>query len=479
MSEASSGVTQISLDRRAALKQLAALAGMSVWQTTSLADETASLDGFGGWKERTFEPTGYFRVAKSDRWWFVTPDGHAFISFGMNHPNEDYISQSYNVEFWKKKFGAEDVNDPAFQKGFVAKVMKDLQRFGMNSLGTHSRKERFTPLTVPYVQGLYFVRTPYWAAPARDRFPDVFSPQFAQRCRLVVRRLVEPVKADPYLLGYTFTDCPILTDADAAAHGQVSYGRAQPDLPTWPRVLRNMGPDEPGKRAWLNCVRERSPSINGFNLRYHTEFKSFEALLKAKDWSPVTPSDRIADQEHNQACLVEILKQYYEVACTAIRSVDRNHLIFGDIINAQTAPPDEVVTTISQYTDLVAFQYYDDYEAHRHLLDRWSRLTGKPLYHADTSFCVAYEEMPHPIGALCQDNEERAQRFYNCARQTLSRPDTIGYNWCGWMDMWAQWKADRQHTGLQDPFGNYHQPMPETMSRFGNQLYGIASQSGI
>ncbi len=465
------------VSRRAVLKQLAALAGMSVWQSTASGDETASLDRFGGWKERRFEATGFFRVEKAERWWFVTPEGQAFISFGLNHPNEDYLSQDYNVAFWKERFGVKEVADPGFQKGFAKKVMEDLRRFGMNSLGTHSRKERFAPLTVPYVQGLYFVRTPYWSAPTADKFPDVFGPEFKQRCRQVVRRLVEPCKEDPYLLGYTFTDCPVLTDADAAAHGQVSYGRSQPDLPTWPRVLRNLGADSPGKQAWLVCVRQQCSSIGEFNRVYETTFASFEELLEASEWSPVTASSQIADHDHNHAFLIEILKQYYAVACDTIRSVDRNHLIIGDIINAQTAPPDEVVAAISRYTDLVAYQYYDDYEAHRDLLDRWSRLTGKPLYHADTSFCVAYEEMPHPIGALCQNTEERARRFLNCARQTLSRPDVVGYNWCGWMDMWAQWKSDRQHTGLQDPFGNYHHPMPETMARLGSQLYQIASQS--
>jgi hypothetical protein len=43
------------------------------------------LDRFGGWTDKRFEATGFFRVEKDERWWLVTPDGNAFLSFGINH----------------------------------------------------------------------------------------------------------------------------------------------------------------------------------------------------------------------------------------------------------------------------------------------------------------------------------------------------------------------------------------------------------
>ena len=114
-----------------------------------------------------------------------------------------------------------------------------------------------------------------------------------------------------------------------------------------------------------------------------------------------------------------------------------------------------------------------DIQWRRQILDHWSKLTGKPLFHADTCFSVPYRQMPAPIGAVCPDQETRARRFLNSASRSLSRPDVIGYNWCGWMDMWAEWRDERQHSGLQNPFGRYHDPMPETMARFGAQLYQL------
>lgn len=466
--------TNSNLSRRTLLKGLGAIGAASILPGSIRGIENGKFDRFGGLKSVRFAASGYFRIEKSDRWWFVTPEGSAFLSFGLNHPNEDYLTQGYNVEFWKEKFGVKEVSDPGFRAGFVKKVMDDLAFFGMNSLGTHSLKHRFGKLTIPYVQALFFVRTPYWMKPTKDKFVDVFAPAFEQQCNRIVQRVIAPRKSDPYLLGYTFTDCPILTDGDADAHGQVSYGRAQPNLSTWPRVLRNLGQDSPGKQVYVELMRDRYTSIAAFNSVYSAKFPSFDALLGSENWSGVLRSPEIDDAADNRAFLLKIIDRYYKVACTAIRRVDPNHLIFGDILNAQTGTPDEIVSLVSKHTDLVAYQTYSPFDEHRPLLDQWSRLSGKPLYHADTSFCVPYEQMPDPIGSICADQESRAQSFNDSASRSFSRTDVIGWNWCGWMDMWAEWKPDRQHTGLQDPFGRYHHPMPETMKRFGDELYDYA-----
>ena len=447
---------------------------LPVWNSS--ADR---LDRYGGLKDVRFEQSGFFRVDKADRWWFVTPDGSAFLSYGFNHASKEYLLQPYNIDHWKAAFGVQDASDPAFGKAFIKKVMADLDTFGMNSIGTHARKEEFGMMAVPYVQGLYFVRTPYWTQPTEDKFADVFSADFETRCKNVCKRAVTPRRDDPFLLGYTFTDCPILTDRDANAHGQVSWGGAQSNLPTWPRVLRNLGPESPGKKAFVNLVAGQYPGIADFNRAYKTSFGSFDALLAAHQWSSVLRSDAVDDAIDNHTFLIKIMDRYYSVACATVCRSDPNHLIFGDILNAQTAPPDEIVSLVASHTDLTAYQFYDDYDAHSQILDRWSKLTGKPLYHADSCFSVAYEEMPSPIGAVCPDQETRARRFFDTASRSLSRPDVIGYNWCGWMDMWAAWRNERQHSGLQDPFGRYHDPMPETMARFGAQLYQHGQRGGL
>lgn len=432
---------------------------------------SARLDRFGGLEAVRFESTGFFRLEKAGRWWFVTPDGSAFLSFGLNHPSPEYLLQDYNIDFWRGEFGFRESSEPAFQDGFKNKVMDDLSAFGMNTIGTHAQKEIFGQMTVPYVQGLFFVQTPYWIEPGADRFVDVFSTAFEKRCEDVVQKVVLPRKDDPYLLGYTFTDCPILTDLDANAHGFVPQGGAAPDLPTWPRVLRNLGAGAFGKKVFVSLVREFYSSIQGFNEVYKTSFSSFDGLLCAENWSSFTRVADVDDARDNQVFLLLILDRYYSVAVKAVRKVDAHHLIFGDIVNANTGAPDDVVSLIAGYSDLLAYQYYGDYDAQCAILDHWSKLTGKALFHADSCFSVAYKEMPRPIGPRCSSQEDRASRFLDFATRAFSRSDFVGWNWCGWVDRWAAWKKEYQHSGLQDPFGNYHHPMPETMAHFGARLY--------
>lgn len=455
--------------RRTLIKQLGAL-GVTAAALPG-ADKAHELDSYGGLKSVRLEASGFFRVEKADRWWFVTPGGAAFLSFGLNHPNKDYLKQDYNVDFWKAKFGVRDPSSPAFLEAFVSKVMQDLDRFGMNTLGCHSPKPDFGKITVPYVLGLFFVRSAYWLVRSPRDFLDVFSGAFVTRCERHAEKVVLPRKDDPYLMGYTFTNVPILTDQDAVAHGQVPWGRAQRNMPTWPRALRNLGPAAPGKKAFVSLMRGHYRCIQDFNRVYKTTFSSFDQLLDSQDWSPVVKSAEIDDAKDNRAFLLKILDRYYSVTSAAVRKFDPNHMIFGDPLNANTPPPDDVVSLIARHTDLIAYQFYGDYDEHVHLLDRWSRLTGKPLLHADSCFSVPYEQMPEPVGALCPDQETRARRFLDFATRAFARPDFIGWHWCGWMDSWLDWKTEQQHPGLQDPFGRYHHPMPETMNRFGARIY--------
>jgi len=249
-----------------------------------------SLDRFGGLESVRFDSTGFFRVEEADRWWFVTPDGAAFLSFGLNHTDTEYLLQDYNIDFWRAEFGFQNPSEPAFREGFIKKVMKDLDAFGMNTIGCHARKEVFGKLTVPYIQGLFFARTAYWIVRSAQDFPDVFSVEFEKRCERVARRLVLPKKDDPFLIGYTFTNVPILTDLDADAHGMVPWGGPQPTMPTWARALRNKVSTAPGKKVFVSLMQERYPDIQEFNHVYKTRFPSFDALLDSENWSPFVKS---------------------------------------------------------------------------------------------------------------------------------------------------------------------------------------------
>ena len=82
---------------------------------------TDNRDRFGGWTELKFDATGFFRTEHDGRrWWLVTPEGHAFISWGVNHYHVGWWAQDYNLDYWLQRFGAMEVNDAAWNQGFEA-----------------------------------------------------------------------------------------------------------------------------------------------------------------------------------------------------------------------------------------------------------------------------------------------------------------------------------------------------------------------
>ena len=82
--------------------------------------------------------------------------------------------------------------------------------------------------------------------------------------------------------------------------------------------------------------------------------------------------------------------------------------------------------------------------------------------------------MSRPLGTQARDQAERAEWFTEFAEHAFARPDFVGWDWCGWMDSWEVVQKGRQHSGVQDPFGNHYPEMVKAMKAFSIRLQGIA-----
>jgi len=82
-----------------------------------------------------------------ERWWFVTPEGHAWLGFGINHVHPAWLNQSYNRDVWLKRFGAAKFDDEAWQAGMRARVKADMAVCGYNHFGVHNVFGRISGLT--------------------------------------------------------------------------------------------------------------------------------------------------------------------------------------------------------------------------------------------------------------------------------------------------------------------------------------------
>ncbi|MDR1825093.1 MAG: hypothetical protein LBR27_07165 [Bifidobacteriaceae bacterium] len=425
-------------------------------------------DRYGGWTGRRFAATGFFRLAQAERWWLVTPEGNAHLSLGLNHVEPSPMTSPHNLAFWAGRLGLPpDAAADAFLPGFLAKVRADAAHLGAGAIGCHSHPAAFG-LSIPYVPTVRALDICHYLTPGPADFRDPFDPAFADHCDRVARAGVRP--EDPYLLGYFLTDCPVLTDLEAAPREPNLYGNARPGLPTYPRVLRNLPGHAPGKRVYVRLMVERHGSIEAFNRAYATGFSSFDSLERAVDWRPATDKANRAERADNQAFLALVMEQAWRTQAGAIRRHDPNHLVLGDKLNGNTDLPSAIVQAAANHFDLVFYQMYGFAEEELTLLQRWRRLTHKPFLLGDANITVATPEMPNPYGPVAPDQAARRQAFLEAAGTLFEQPQFVGWHWCGWMDQWESVQPGKQHSGLQDPFGRWH-PVAQAFKAVAAGLY--------
>lgn len=434
---------------------------------------------YGGCTEITFPAKGYFYLHRTDRWWLVDPEGNAFLSLGINHIESHRVLHDYNRLFWAQEFGIDPSADQeAFYPGLQKKVKRDLALLGMNTLGCHTDHKWYRERFVPYVKQVRFVHICHYMTYGREELPDVFEPAYRDYCREVVEREVKPCKDDPWLLGYSMTDCPVFTELEAAPRINNIYGGHRDALPTWPNVLRNLPGDRAGKKSYMEYIIKRYDNdFEAFNRVYRTPYRTFDEISKRADWRVASDPLNREETEDNLGFLYLIVDKAYGEHVRAIREVDPNHIIMGDKLNGNSDTPDEIVRQAGRHFDLIFFQYYAFWKDQKTLLDRWTRLVpDKPYFMGDSSVNTPSRHIPDPYGPHCNSQELRAERAEELLVNSFSRPEFIGWSWCGWIDQWHVGESPvfKQHGGLQDPFGHFHRPMLETFSHFSSLMYQIA-----
>ncbi len=445
------------------------------------ASSTEGRDRFGGWKGRSFEATGYFRVEKDDRWWLVTPEGNAFLSFGINHLYPDLWNQDYNREAWKARLGLDTLSGPEFRGALRAWFLATCREYGFNTVGVHtSLGVANSPRpSMPYMRSIQFVDIPHWKTEIPDEnFVDVFAAEFARHCDRLARDLAAPARDDPFLLGYAMTDCPLLTEEDCRERPDVIGGARRKSRIGWPRRLRNLGAKSPGKLEYVEAMRKiYRGDITVFNDTYGTDFDSFGALASAEQWRPRTDLSNGNETRDNVEFLQHVVARYYRTARDAIRRHDPNHLFVGDKINANTDSLDTVLPVTSQFTDIVFYQMYARYEVQMPGLDRWSGLVDKPLINGDSAFTMITDSMPRPYGPVADNLEERADWTAEFFRSAFARPEFVGWHYCGLIDASNRVprKRERQHSGLLDGYGEPYPLLKESLAECTSEMYELAS----
>jgi hypothetical protein len=439
---------------------------------TNASGPSTVYDSYGGWKEKKLLKTGFFHTEHDgERWWLVTPEGNAFLSFGINHYHEDWWFQDYNQETWLKTFNAENFRDENWNKGFRKAAFNDMSRLGFNTIGMHTNAPSLIDIPfqskTPYLREYKPIVLDHYRNPKPEIYIDIFSESFRKYCEEYAHKTASAYVNDPMLLGYCMADCPIFTDGDLRLYGGTA----------WIRILRNLGEHAPGKQAYLKTIKKRYKTIDDFNHVYETSFESWNKLLKAKNWRENNPPKSPIEEEDNDAFSLVCVDRYYSVSKEALFKADSNHLFFGDKLNGNTNCLEKVTEIVSKYVDVIYYQNFGTCSNQSALLNNVIPKTKLPFINGDAGFGVSYEMMPNPYGPRASSQKERSEWLLECCKSGFSRPEFIGWHVCGIIDTWKTMptKKEFQHQGLMSVNGVFYPEMETAVKSISSRMYTLAT----
>ncbi len=447
---------------------------------TSFGDENnefnQELSRYGGWKALRFDSTGFFHTHFDDhRWWFVDPEGYAFLSFGMDcvsasvsttlQGNEDLYQwlPGNEAEFKGSRY---DSNGKEMVDFFIAnmarmfgkdwkaewdKITKNkLVSTGFNTVGNWSDLRFARSSRLPYVLPMSgFPRTEVTLF--RD-FPDVYSPQYKVNAVKFAAQL-EEYRDDPCLIGYFLENEP-----------QWAFG--DHDIAFEMYAVQNVSFSKLAFVKWLSDTYKTD--INAFNNAWGLNLKEFSELnlITFKDY----PSDR--SREDFSSFTGELVDRYVGTVCSEVRKVDPNHLNLGmryayissDLL--YRAGEDFDVYSINGYNEPGPPPTAEIFEK-----------TGKPVMIGEFHFGAIDRGLPSTGLKGMASTRDRAIAYRVYLEQGFSRPELIGIHYFQWMDQGIAGRFDGENynIGFNDIVYQSYPELVEGARKSHERIYQVAA----
>lgn len=380
-------------------------------------------DAFGGWAGGPkLKATGYFRTQKlNGKWWLVDPEGHLFISHGLNcgwelsptgitgrekyfeklPPKEGPTKQfwSYRKKPSSKNWYSNPSNAPfwafspschnlwlKFGDDWRSKNDENMARrmraWGINTTTGTREGVRKAKAHVPYITAIGPWARPiagtkgYWG-----QLCDFFAPEFEASCRRAVEAARE-IGTNKWCVGWT------------SNNEQTWYG----DGVSLARAVFASPDDQPAKVALTKILAERG-----------------------KTYATATEADL-------RALAVALAEKYYSTVRAAIKAVAPNHLYLGDR-NDKLNP--EVFLAASRHADVITINRYE----FRPEAELPPGSEDKPFL--VTEFHFGCYDTGYFYASLIpvKDQKTRAQCYLDYQRAVVDSPNYVGAHWFCWRDL--------------------------------------------
>ena len=405
-----------------------------VTSATVAAQEQPTFDRFGGLNALTFEASGFFRTQHDgERWWLVTPEGHAFLSVGVNciHSQGDTDQSTRDNPYQKNvlaKYGS-------IEK-WIEATRQRCQEWGVNTLGAWSGGELCSQM--PYAVQLGMAPSP-WGSREKHQAPDFFEPSFAEHAKAAAAG-VQQYANDPMLLGYFLdNELPWATDYRFGPNVFTSYVAFPANAP--------------GKQELIRFFQERYQTIDQFRAVWDCPISDWPELAQVTRLQVQEPCQARKDRED---FTLRVARYFFKTATEALRAADPNHLILGCRFIWQTVPK-AVVQACGEYCDVITINFYESGPVLRPLLwaaprfipampndpfhfRAYNALTNKPVMVTEFGFRALDSGLPctYPPGWFVQPNlktqEERGRKYEAYVTSWAREPYFVGWHWFQYMD---------------------------------------------
>lgn len=431
------------------------------------------LDRFGGWlKGPQLDATGWFRTEKyRDKWWLVTPEGHLFLSIGVNcvgtweqtfteqrehwfewlperddplfgpllgrwegaHSGSEIIAGSGQVfSFYRANLARTFGED--WPDRWRARTLRRLQGWGFNTLGNWSQSDVTGEHRLPYVTSAVIAEVPVIkeAAGHWSSMMDVFDDAFLPAVERAVANITDKHRSNPLCIGYFF-------DNELAWEGVIKG------------VLRS-NDSQPARRAMVSHLQQLYPRLDNLNAEWQTAYTAWEEIGEPE----------IKTAACRQA-LDGFLYRFAERYFTAIRdSLDRhapNQMYLGCRF---ASAPDPVVRACSASAHVISFNQYVPHIDCAEWQERHSM--DVPMLVGEFHFGALDRGMFHGGLVPVSSQQERAESYRKYWEALATCPSFVGAHWFQYVDepiTGRSYDGENYNIGLVDVTDT---PYPELVS---------------
>jgi hypothetical protein len=417
------------------------------WQAEDNETDSATVynySQYGGYLQTKVKATGFFRTEKiAGRWWFVDPEGHLFLSVGVDCVSAGRSGNAKDVDKRRNMFKElppqvasanpqAQRNDYHFGQWNLMRrygesykeksnemIIKRMDKWGVNTIGNWSSGD------VISMNKKAFMISMRTAGVERGLMglADVYAPDFLKKLDEAMKGSVSKNKDNPWLIGYFVGNEP----------------------------------------AWLGEeVRLCDIILNGEEKPIKTELK--KSLEKGD-----TPGRR-------KEFIFNTFRIFLSSVKEAQNKYDPNHLNlgirFGNIRNID----EEILKICKESFDVLSFNCYD-LNPKEEMMNRALSITDLPMIIGEYHFGTVDRGMAQSLWQVDSQKERGvAYRYYT--EQGYSHPGLIGtayFQWCDQDLTGRRNDGENYNCGLVDVTDRPYKDQVEAMAETAKRLYEVHS----